>query len=177
VTLPDGPNQRWSLDFVSDALAWGRRFRILAIVDDFTASDARLLACASYREGQRREAERWFRRAGEVDASAGAARGLALVQIDEGAYAVAEATMNPWRDSSDEAEAVYLAAAANLLAGDPPPSGMRRRSPGSSPQWSKRATFASPSSSAGTPAPSAGPRRRRLVRHRPSPGARLFSEV
>jgi putative transposase len=36
LALPDGPNQRWSLDFVSDALAWGRRFRILAIVDDFT---------------------------------------------------------------------------------------------------------------------------------------------
>ena len=36
MTLPDGPNQRWSLDFVADALAWGRRFRILAIVDDFT---------------------------------------------------------------------------------------------------------------------------------------------
>ena len=28
--------------------------------------------------------------------------------------------MDPWRDSSDQAEAVYLAAAANLLAGDPP---------------------------------------------------------
>jgi putative transposase len=36
LALPDGPNQRWSLDFVSDALGWGRRFRILAIVDDFT---------------------------------------------------------------------------------------------------------------------------------------------
>ena len=36
MTLPQGPNQRWSLDFVSDALADGRRFRILAIVDDFT---------------------------------------------------------------------------------------------------------------------------------------------
>ncbi len=36
MTLPDRPNQRWSLDFVSDALAWGRRFRILAVVDDFT---------------------------------------------------------------------------------------------------------------------------------------------
>ena len=28
--------QRWSLDFVSDALDRGRRFRVLAIVDDFT---------------------------------------------------------------------------------------------------------------------------------------------
>ena len=36
MTLPQGPNQRWSLDFVSDAFADGRRFRILAIVDDFT---------------------------------------------------------------------------------------------------------------------------------------------
>ena len=31
-----GPNQRWSLDFVSDTLASGRRFRVLAVVDDFT---------------------------------------------------------------------------------------------------------------------------------------------
>ena len=30
------PNQRWSLDFLSDAFADGRRFRILAIVDNFT---------------------------------------------------------------------------------------------------------------------------------------------
>jgi putative transposase len=34
--LPQGPNQRWSLDFVADVLSWGRRFRVLAIVDDFT---------------------------------------------------------------------------------------------------------------------------------------------
>jgi putative transposase len=33
--LPDGPNPRWSLDFVSDTLTDGRRFRILAVVDDF----------------------------------------------------------------------------------------------------------------------------------------------
>jgi putative transposase len=36
MTLPQGPNQRWSLDFLSDAFVDGRRFRILAIVDDFT---------------------------------------------------------------------------------------------------------------------------------------------
>jgi putative transposase len=36
MTLPQGPNHRWSLDFLSDAFADGRRFRILAIVDDFT---------------------------------------------------------------------------------------------------------------------------------------------
>ena len=36
LAIPQGPNQRWSADFLSDALANGRRFRILAIVDDFT---------------------------------------------------------------------------------------------------------------------------------------------
>lgn len=36
MTMPQGSNQRWSLDFVSDTLACGRRFRILAVVDDFT---------------------------------------------------------------------------------------------------------------------------------------------
>jgi putative transposase len=30
------PNARWSLDFVSDQFAGGRRFRILNIVDDMT---------------------------------------------------------------------------------------------------------------------------------------------
>ena len=36
MALPQGPNQRWSLDYVYDATADGRRFRILAVVDDFT---------------------------------------------------------------------------------------------------------------------------------------------
>ena len=35
------PNQRWSLDFVSDTLSCGRRIRILAVVDDFRRADAR----------------------------------------------------------------------------------------------------------------------------------------
>src|SRR5262249_4543704 len=36
IELPTALNQRWSLDFVSDSLADGRRFRILCIVDDFS---------------------------------------------------------------------------------------------------------------------------------------------
>ena len=32
----EGPNQCWSMDFVHDALNDGRRFRILAVVDDYT---------------------------------------------------------------------------------------------------------------------------------------------
>jgi putative transposase len=33
---PTGPNQSWSMDFVSDGLAYGRRFRCLNVVDDYT---------------------------------------------------------------------------------------------------------------------------------------------
>lgn len=36
MTLPQAPNQRWSLDFASDTLTDGRRFRILVVVDDFS---------------------------------------------------------------------------------------------------------------------------------------------
>jgi putative transposase len=35
-TIVTAPNQRWSLDFVSDALADGRRLRLLTVVDTFT---------------------------------------------------------------------------------------------------------------------------------------------
>ena len=34
--VPTGPNQVWSMDFVSDALETGRRLKCLTIVDDFT---------------------------------------------------------------------------------------------------------------------------------------------
>ena len=47
MALPDGPNQRWSLDFVSDAFTDGRRFRILAVVDDFTRECLALVADTS----------------------------------------------------------------------------------------------------------------------------------
>jgi putative transposase len=47
MALPDGANQRWSLDFVSDALSSGRRFRVLAVVDDFTRECLGLVADTS----------------------------------------------------------------------------------------------------------------------------------
>ena len=47
MAIPQGPNQRWSLDFLSDALADGRRFRILAVVDDFTRECLALIADTS----------------------------------------------------------------------------------------------------------------------------------
>jgi len=36
MVLPDRINERWSLDFVSDAFTDGRRFRVLAIIDDYS---------------------------------------------------------------------------------------------------------------------------------------------
>lgn len=36
MAIPQWPNQRWSIAFVDNALSWERRFRVLAIVDNFT---------------------------------------------------------------------------------------------------------------------------------------------
>ena len=47
MVVPDSPNQRWSLDFVSDALTDGRRFRILTVVDDHTRENLALVADTS----------------------------------------------------------------------------------------------------------------------------------
>ena len=47
MVVPQAPNQRWSLDFVSDALNSGRRFRGLAVVDDFTRECLALVADTS----------------------------------------------------------------------------------------------------------------------------------
>jgi putative transposase len=33
---PKGPNERWSMDYVTDSIMTGRRFRALVIVDDYT---------------------------------------------------------------------------------------------------------------------------------------------
>lgn len=46
LALPSCPNERWSLDFVSDAFTDGRRFRVLAVVDDFIAPDPLNEECA-----------------------------------------------------------------------------------------------------------------------------------
>ena len=44
IEMPLAPNQRWSVDFVSDQLTDGRRFRILAVVDDCTRECLALVA-------------------------------------------------------------------------------------------------------------------------------------
>lgn len=47
ILLPSAPNERWSLDFVSDQLNDGRRFRVLAVVDDCTRENLALIADTS----------------------------------------------------------------------------------------------------------------------------------
>ena len=50
--VPDGPGQRWSLDFLSDVFGAGRRFRILSVIDDHTRECLALVADTSI-PGQR----------------------------------------------------------------------------------------------------------------------------
>ncbi|WP_237915229.1 IS3 family transposase, partial [Acetobacter senegalensis] len=52
MTIPQKPGQRWSLDFVSDALICGRRFRILAVIDDFSRKNLALVADTSLSGGR-----------------------------------------------------------------------------------------------------------------------------
>ena len=74
-SLPQGANQRWSLDFVSDVLADGRRFRVLVIVDDFTRECLALVVDRSI-SGRRV--------VGELDAIVAARRKPLIIVSDNG---------------------------------------------------------------------------------------------
>ena len=75
ITVPQGPNQRWSLDFVADTFAGSRRLRILAVVDDFTRECVTLAADTSL-PGQRV--------ARELDAAIGRRAKPAMIVSDNG---------------------------------------------------------------------------------------------
>lgn len=45
--VPDRADARWSLDFVSETFTDGRRFRVLAVFDDFTRECLALIADTS----------------------------------------------------------------------------------------------------------------------------------
>lgn len=75
MVLPQAPNQRWSLDFLSDAMTDGRRFRILAIVDDFTRECLALVADTSLPG---------LRVARELDAVIAIRGGSAMIVSDNG---------------------------------------------------------------------------------------------
>lgn len=52
MSVPQAPNQRWSLDFVSDTMSDSRRFRILAVVDDYSRECLCLVADTSLSGGR-----------------------------------------------------------------------------------------------------------------------------
>ena len=47
-SLPIAPNQRWSMDFMSDSLYDGRRFRVLTLVDNMTRERPALAVSRSF---------------------------------------------------------------------------------------------------------------------------------
>ena len=52
LSLPSAKNERWSLDFVSDALWDGRRIRVLCVVDDYTRECLALVVDTSLSGGR-----------------------------------------------------------------------------------------------------------------------------
>ena len=68
LNVPSRPSERWSLDFVSDVFAESRRFRILAVIDDYTRECLGLVAGTAI-SGARvaRELDRLIRLYGKPD--------------------------------------------------------------------------------------------------------------
>jgi putative transposase len=52
MALPSGPTKRWSLDFFADTFGASRRFRILAVIDDYTRECLALVAHTSRSGGR-----------------------------------------------------------------------------------------------------------------------------
>lgn len=88
ITLPQGPNQRWSLDLVSDMLADGRRFRVLMVVDDFTRECLALVVDTSLSG---------MRVARELDAIA-QARGGPLVTVSDDGTELTSRAIPQWQE-------------------------------------------------------------------------------
>ena len=86
IAVPDGPNQRWSLDFVSDTLSDGRRFRMLCVVDDCTRECLGLVADTSLSG---------LRVARELDAIV-AVRGLPLTVVSDNGTELTSTAILRW---------------------------------------------------------------------------------
>ena len=84
------PNERWSLDFVSDQLTDGRRFRILTIVDDCTRENIALIADTSLSG---------LRVATELDRLVATRGKLRMIVSDNGTAFTSTATLN-WANRS-----------------------------------------------------------------------------
>jgi cellulose synthase operon protein C len=104
------------------AVPQGDLARVASLFDQGQrVDDALLLGWYHLKREDVAQAATWFERARGVEDSAIGAQGLALTLIAKGEFGAAEGTMAPWRDDSDSARSIYLAAAANLLSGDPAP--------------------------------------------------------
>jgi putative transposase len=90
MTLPQGPNQRWSLDFVSDMLASRGRFRVLVVVDDFTRECLALVVDTSLSG---------MRVARELDAIAQARGRPLMIVFDNGTELTARAILQ-WQEDN-----------------------------------------------------------------------------
>jgi len=75
MTIPQGPDQRWSLDFVSDTFIDSRRFRVLSVVDDFSRECVALIADTSLSG---------WRVARELDAAIAGRKRPAMIVSDNG---------------------------------------------------------------------------------------------
>jgi cellulose synthase operon protein C len=86
-----------------------------------SADDPMLLGWYFLRRGDATQAERWFRISYDRQNAAASAQGLALALLELKKPAEAEALSARWRDANDDAGKVYMAAATELLAQQPPP--------------------------------------------------------
>jgi putative transposase len=86
IAVPDGPNQRWSLDFVSDSMSDGRRFRMLCVVDDCTRECLGLVADTSLSG---------LRVASELDAIV-SVRGLPLTVVSDNGTELTSTAILRW---------------------------------------------------------------------------------
>jgi putative transposase len=98
MAMPQGPNQRWSLDFVADQLVEGRRFRVLVVVDDFTRECLALVVDTSL-SGQRV--------ARELDALI-ALRGRPLMVVSDNGTELISRAILQWQEDS-QVEWHYIA--------------------------------------------------------------------
>jgi putative transposase len=85
------PNQRWSLDFVHDQMATGRRFRILNIVDDVTRECLRAVLDTSI------SGKRVVRELGDLIAERGAPK---MIVSDNGTELTSNAVL-AWSGDAD----------------------------------------------------------------------------
>ena len=90
MTIPQGPNQRWSLDFMSDTFTDGRRFRIFCVVDDFSRECVALVADTSLSGA---------RVARELDAAIAARKRPAMIVSDNGSELTSMAMLKWSRDN------------------------------------------------------------------------------